>query len=104
MANPPTNNGSSTSPTIVFDAPGHEVDIRLQVFQQEFHVHSVVLKLHSEFFRTFLDSPDKAIAPARTDMMGFRYEWITKVDDDGSWHLVALQKNQVSPGQIQTSD
>src|SRR6187402_2341564 len=44
---------------IVFHTPGLKPDVRLMVFDEEFHVHSVLLKLHSAFFRKFLDSPDK---------------------------------------------
>jgi hypothetical protein len=45
---------------VVFQSPGLQPDVRLTVFDKEFHVHSVLLKLHSAFFRKFLDSPDKA--------------------------------------------
>lgn len=71
-----------------YSLPGSEPDVRLKVFDVvEFHVHSVLLKMHSAFFRAFLDSPEK-IVPASTE---FKYEWVTKFDNDGSWHLVAAQ-------------
>jgi hypothetical protein len=44
---------------IVFQSPGIRPDVSLKVFDVEFHVHSILLKLHSAFFRKFLDSPDK---------------------------------------------
>jgi len=63
MAAPPAkkqkiNNDEVKSP-IVFHTPGFKPDVRLMVFDREFQVHSVLLKLHSAFFRKFLDSPDK---------------------------------------------
>lgn len=97
MAQPPNKKqktaGPVAPPPIVFQSPGIQPDVRLKVFNTEFHVHSTILKLYSAFFRKFLDSPDKAqvtaepanlsistrmpIAPTR-----FKYEWVTKMDDD----------------------
>ncbi|TVY78166.1 hypothetical protein LSUE1_G004190 [Lachnellula suecica] len=55
----------------------------------EFHVHSVVLKLHSAFFRNFLDSPDKEKGGAPL-LRKFKYEWVTMLDEDcKDWHIVA---------------
>lgn len=85
---------------IVFACVGQKPDIRLVVFDQEFHAHSTLLKLHSAFFRKFLDSTDKAVivndatattgdsvstAPD-TSLNGsatFKYKWTTKVDEVG---------------------
>ncbi|MCC9493065.1 BTB/POZ domain-containing protein, partial [Campylobacter jejuni] len=74
---------------IVFQHQGRtKPDVRLCVFDAEFHVHSEVLKFHSQFFRAFLDSPDKVGTPASFDV--FKYTWVTKMDDDGKgWSLVA---------------
>jgi hypothetical protein len=83
---------SSTSTTnplspVIFNARGSKPDVRLEVFNTPFHVHSSILKLNSHYFLTFFDSADKLQSPAFTD--GFKYEWITKVVDDGmDWHLV----------------
>jgi hypothetical protein len=72
---------------VKFTSPGLQADVRLKVFNVDFHVHSVLLKLHSSFFRKFLDSPDKeGTIPGSAE---FKYEWVTKIDDDGSWHLVS---------------
>ncbi|PVH87079.1 hypothetical protein DL98DRAFT_355713, partial [Cadophora sp. DSE1049] len=83
----------------VFTTPGYQPNVRLVVFDQEFHVHSILLKLHSAYFRKFLDSPDKApkvanIVPASAAAAGgpmpaetsrislnglsgsFKYHWI----------------------------
>lgn len=59
---PPTKQkeNDDLKPPIVIRLPGQKPDVRLAVFDQEFHVHSVLLKLNSAFFRKFLDSPDKA--------------------------------------------
>ncbi|PBP24241.1 hypothetical protein BUE80_DR004880 [Diplocarpon rosae] len=51
---------------IIFSTPGLKPDTLLVVLGQEFHVHSLLLKLHSAFFRKFLDSPDKTICSAST--------------------------------------
>ncbi|KAG9234912.1 hypothetical protein BJ875DRAFT_530466 [Amylocarpus encephaloides] len=43
----------------------------------------MVLKTHSEFFRKHLDSPEKTLSPGV-----LKYEWITNIDEDGTWSLV----------------
>ncbi|TVY51273.1 hypothetical protein LCER1_G006000 [Lachnellula cervina] len=76
---------------IVFTAPGLGPDMSIEVFEQIFHVNSMVLKIHSEYFRNYLDSPDKA--PAGSVSGAFRYEWVTQVDEDGmGWSLTAKEK------------
>jgi hypothetical protein len=42
---------------ISFDVPGLPAHVSLNVFGQEFLVHSAVLMLHSGFFRQFLHAP-----------------------------------------------
>ena len=73
------------APIILSDAVGPDTLIR--VFNQEFHVHSTVLKIQCEFFKLFMDSPDK-VAGTSTNPR-FNYEWATKVDADGDWSLVS---------------
>ncbi|KAF7917924.1 uncharacterized protein EAE98_009952 [Botrytis deweyae] len=75
------------SPTVhTFHLPGHKVDVKLSIFDGlQLHVHSVILKLHSAFFRRFLDSPGKDGKDENTG--SFKYEWATVYDDDGSWSL-----------------
>ncbi|RDW76122.1 hypothetical protein BP5796_06943 [Coleophoma crateriformis] len=88
----PGGNGSSQAVRIhKFEWPGLQPDLRLEVFDSdEFHVHSTIMKLHSAFFRRFLDSPDKTADPSMPVRRGaFKYNWITKVDEDGSWALVS---------------
>jgi hypothetical protein len=75
---------SHSNEAIVFKSPGLKPDSWLNVFSQEFHAHSAVLKLYSAFFRTFLDSPDKTPAPASAL---FQYDYVSVVDDDGTWGL-----------------
>lgn len=69
----------------VFDWPGMQPDARLQVFGVDFHVHSTMLRIHSAFFRKFLDSIDKQ-PPAPGAL--FKYDYITKIEEDGTWVLV----------------
>ncbi|TGO52161.1 hypothetical protein BOTNAR_0332g00010 [Botryotinia narcissicola] len=75
------------SPTVhTFHLPGHKVDVKLSVFDGlQLHVHSVILKLHSAFFRRFLDPPGRDEKDENTG--SFKYEWVTVYDDDGSWSL-----------------
>ena len=69
-----------TREPIVFQSPGLKPDVRLTVCGQEFHVHSVILKLHSNFFRKFLDSPEKDAAPPSSP---FKYDYASVTDADG---------------------
>jgi hypothetical protein len=66
-------------------------DVCLQALGQTFHVHSLVLKSQSEFFYTYLDSPDKKKQTGSTAQ--FAYQWFTKVDSDGTWSLIAQNDN-----------
>ena len=80
---------ASTKP-VVFDLPGYKVDTALQVFETNFQLHSTILRIHSRFFRTFLDSADKTPAPTNST---FQYEYDTVVDADGkTWGLETIQK------------
>jgi hypothetical protein len=83
---------NSTPPSpVVFEARGMKPDVRLEVFGTEFHVHSVVLKLHSHFFYTFFDSADKSSTGGEG---ASKYEWVTKVVDNGmGWQLVCKGPN-----------
>ncbi len=72
--------------TIVF-APSVPPDCRITVFKQEYHVHSLILRIHSAFFRRFWDSPEKSTRPSSPQ---FRYEYVSVIDDDGEWGLEPL--------------
>lgn len=80
-----TSSDSGFLPTIVLARRGLNPNVHLQVFDQEFHAHSMILKTNSDFFRSFFDSADKTL-PASEPR--FKYMWVTKVDDDGTWSLV----------------
>jgi hypothetical protein len=44
--------------------------------------------VYSAFFSKFLDSPDKE--STKNNLNGsFRYEWVSKVDEDADWHFVS---------------
>jgi len=80
---------------VVFKSPNLQPDVRIKVFDAEFHVHSTILKLHSNFFRKFLDGPDKLFPPASST---FPYDYISYIEDDGDWglaraHLVGPEEN-----------
>lgn len=67
-------------------------DTCLNVFGQEFHVHSAALKLHCEFFLQFLESADKNNVQASGNAQ-CTYNWVTKVDEHGEgWMLTAEEK------------
>lgn len=60
------------------------------LFDMEFHVHSIILKLHSAYFRRFLDSPEKEKddpLPGR-----FAYKYVAVIDDDNTWALEPAAK------------
>ncbi|KAF8849416.1 hypothetical protein BDZ45DRAFT_752780 [Acephala macrosclerotiorum] len=48
-------------PKITFSARGLELDTCLKVFNTEFHVHSVILKMHSAFFFKLWIPPTKLV-------------------------------------------
>lgn len=80
--------GESSSPAglppIVFTSPGLKADVRINALGQDYHVHSIILKLYSAFFRRFLDSPDKELPPI---LASFRYEYSSVLDDDAAADL-----------------
>jgi hypothetical protein len=87
------NNEPTIPVPIIFKARSLNADVRLRAFDTEFHVHSVILKIHSAFFFKFLDSPEKTSTLADPTPAGrFKYEWVTKADEDGTWALVAARK------------
>jgi hypothetical protein len=85
MAPPTKKQKTESSKPIIFKSPGTKPDLYFKVFSQEFHVNSVVLKLNSEYFRTFLD-PSGGKLPKSSSPL-FTSEWFTKVDGKGSWEL-----------------
>ncbi|ATZ50441.1 hypothetical protein BCIN_05g07930 [Botrytis cinerea B05.10] len=90
----PSDGGSQYQVQIKkFAFPGQLLDTRFRLFGKiEIHAHSSLLKMHSAFFRKFMDSPDKL--PAKTGA-ALAYEWVDEVDDDGSgWHVVADSNKQ----------
>lgn len=91
-----TNFQSQQTP-ILFKIEGMEPDTQLQVFHQTFLVHSSALKLHSTYFRKFLDSPDKP-----TTFTGkYWYSWVTKLDGNGpEWSLVSDHTMEVRSNTI----
>lgn len=70
-----------------------EPDVHFQVFSQVFHLHSMVLKQHSGFFKTFLESPEKKGWIDKNAK--FPYRWVSLVDDDGTWAMVWDDPNKV---------
>ncbi|KAA8564724.1 hypothetical protein MFRU_013g02350 [Monilinia fructicola] len=85
---------------IMFKNPGHVADVRITVFGQEYHVHSVILRLYSNYFRRFLDAPNRK-APAI--YAPFAYEYAAIMDDDGEWGLepVSAEAQDTPPDDAQ---
>jgi hypothetical protein len=110
----PAKKQKVSRPPVIFKAPGLTPDVRFKVFDEyEFHVHSVVLKLGSAFFRKFFDPANKdgttVFAGAPNSILGepgmptsalksgFQYEWVSKIDDDGTdWHMISEAETNVS--------
>jgi hypothetical protein len=81
-----SNDELPTSP-IIFKVRGLVPDVHLDVFSTIIHVHSTILKIYSHFFFSYLDAPGSAIAIPGT---AFKYDWTTKVVDEGQdWQLVS---------------
>ncbi|KAL2011057.1 hypothetical protein VTN00DRAFT_3775 [Thermoascus crustaceus] len=81
---------------IIFQAFGESPDTCLDVFGYKFYVHSRILKLHSAFFRKFMDSNIGNVSD-RDDVSskvahGIRYQYVAQADNDGSWGLQPLEK------------
>ncbi|KAF5872084.1 uncharacterized protein Bfra_009113 [Botrytis fragariae] len=67
--------------------------MRIELFgHTELQVRSSILKEHSDFFFKFLDSPEKN----QSEDSEWQYDWVSEVEDDGEWHLVAKQNMQSS--------
>ncbi|KAH9215136.1 hypothetical protein DL95DRAFT_461398 [Leptodontidium sp. 2 PMI_412] len=88
-------------PPIIFESPyfPKKPDVRLTIFNQQMHVHSETLKMKSQFFNAFLDSPGTV---DQTSYAGFKYEWVAKIDDPFRepkdwglrWLLTSLKKDK----------
>jgi hypothetical protein len=90
MMPPPNHTINNTAPINL--APHVPADTLLRVFSQEFHVHSTILKIHSDFFATFMDSRDQMAGTSTNPK--FKYEWICEVDKDGKdWSLICAVAN-----------
>ncbi|KAL2063703.1 hypothetical protein VTL71DRAFT_5508 [Oculimacula yallundae] len=89
-----SSSGGSGGPPRTFTAPGMKTDVRIRVFDREFHCHSVVLRLYSAFFRTFLDSAEKQSMNGESQ---FRYDYVSVTDPDGGWGLEAARPGMHSP-------
>ncbi|PMD38337.1 hypothetical protein L207DRAFT_585240 [Hyaloscypha variabilis F] len=106
MSDPPTPPAVQTAakPPIVFKCLGMKPDVCLNVLGQDYHAHSILLKLLSAFFWTFLDSADKETSVMQASeaklTSKFRYEWITKVDEDGSWHMISAPSTHQEPSEV----
>lgn len=97
---PPAKKQKIDKQPIIFKSPGHKPDTCFKVFDQEFHVTSMTLKLNSEFFRTFFE-PSGGKVPKSEDSR-FTSVWYTCLDEfkeDGkskSWILSSDDKVCVS--------
>ena len=82
---------------IILNVRGLHPDMRLHVLDLAvFHVHSTMLKMQSNFFFKFLDSAEKTKTQTILAYGQSKYEWVTKVDDDGTWSLIAATNGKVS--------
>ncbi|KAI9716926.1 MAG: hypothetical protein M1812_005075 [Candelaria pacifica] len=66
---------------VAFTIPGGTPDVCMTVFSKEFHAESSILRANSRFFRRFL------INPRPSENSRFDYDYVSKVDDDGTWGL-----------------
>ncbi|QSZ36366.1 hypothetical protein DSL72_006242 [Monilinia vaccinii-corymbosi] len=83
-----------------FIFPGQTPDTRFILFgETEIHAHPIILKARSAFFRKFLDSPD---AQPAEELAAFQYEWVSEIEEDGTWHLV--EKSHAKPNDNKLSE
>lgn len=66
----------------MFQSPGMRPDVRLTIFDTEFHVHRVILALRSRFFQKAFVFGGRKPTPGI-----WEYEFVSRVDDDGTWGL-----------------
>lgn len=108
---PPAKKQKVAKPPVIFKSFGMPADVRFTVFDEEFHVHSMVLKTNSAFFCKFLHPVNKngasvaaghamELQHGRAGMGAgtsrFQYEWVSQLDVDGKdWHLVYASGNGV---------
>ncbi|PBP16491.1 hypothetical protein BUE80_DR012781 [Diplocarpon rosae] len=93
---------SSPGTPMAFKAPGIKTDVRIRVFEREFHVHSPVLRLYSAFFRTILGSTDTGLTEDH-ETETWRYDFVSVLDPDGGWGLEIAKKDIQSPTKINSS-
>ena len=75
---------------IVFKSAEETVDTSIIIFKQEFQVSSTTLKVHAAYFKRFMDPAhgvNNKVISSR-----FKYQWFTKVEDDGHWVISSDQK------------
>ncbi|TAQ87698.1 hypothetical protein B7494_g3984 [Chlorociboria aeruginascens] len=71
---------------VIFSLYKVSPDVRITVFGKEFHVHSLVLRVHSEFFGRFLICQDQKQGTDNGNS-SFKYEYVAVDDGDGYWGL-----------------
>lgn len=73
-------------PDTIFTRHGQKPDTLLKVFDVEFHVNSMVLKMNTRFFYKFLD-PANGLVVTPPASSPFKYEWYTKLDTEQEWYF-----------------
>ncbi|KAL3425275.1 hypothetical protein PVAG01_02066 [Phlyctema vagabunda] len=82
---------------IVFKRSWGKPNMRIQVFGQEFYVHSLVMQNRAEYFKVFIDAADQD--PAARPSLGedIQYDYVSVVDPDGQWGLEPARKISRTP-------
>ena len=63
---------------VYFGHPESGTDVQLKVFSKVFHVHSLILSIHSEKFQASFNWPDK-----NNQEGNFKSYWISEMDGEG---------------------
>jgi hypothetical protein len=66
---------------VTFTIPDLPPDTKLEIYDRTFEVHSMVLRLHSGFFRKFLAYKKGSSDESNSDS-GFRHHFVVKDDGD----------------------
>lgn len=77
-----------STPSTIFAAPGLKPDVFLNVLEEEYHVHSAILKLYSNYFRKTLNGPNKQ----KGSSTGFKYRCTSVVAENRAWELESAAK------------
>ncbi len=75
---------------MVFKRADMEPDVRIRIFEKEFHLHSFVLRIHSRHFREMFDLTSVVFNGSDNGTVSgtFRYDYESVLEPMGGWSLM----------------